>query len=403
MNNRYISYLFRIVVAVYTVIATIYFLGKQAGSGDESLFISDIAYIESNGWQAAVEKGISIPHMVLAYPVSKLVEPVVALRAVNIVLFAGLLFYFCRVRCFGNWNFYFFLLFYYSTIGYFLLGTNETLFISALVIFFSECFFILKSEKPKFPLLFSGLIVAFFTRELFLVYAPFALLGLFLVLRKQRPKLKSLWIPGLFLALCILLNVPSLSANKTLSYDQKLPPSGVNATWAQRQYLAQLLVNDGKLENHQHPNWEQTDAYLEANGADALPDSTLSGMLFDWRLTLKEFFKDLVEIVKLGARQLGLILPIVVLFGLYNLFRQRRFTVDNFIPSLVLGMMLIFALIIISFVEVRWLATAFILAILFFQYLTENDKIPRILVTSQLLLVSALSAYGMYGLISKMW
>ena len=68
----------------------------------------------------------------------------------------------------------------------------------------------------------------------------------------------------------------------------------MNVTWTQRQYLAQILVNNGELENGQHPSWEQTQRYIRLHGEDSLPDGILKGITQDYLLTIKEFFKDLI-------------------------------------------------------------------------------------------------------------
>ena len=89
MNNfsKYIIYCFRVLVVCYTMIAVYYFLNKPAGSGDESLFINDIHFISENGWFLAIKKGISIPYMLIVYPISKMVSGAIVLRLVNLFLF----------------------------------------------------------------------------------------------------------------------------------------------------------------------------------------------------------------------------------------------------------------------------------------------------------------------------
>jgi len=87
--RKYVIIAFRFSVVIYTLIALYYFLGKASGSGDESVFIGDLQFIENEGWIAAIRKGISIPYMLLGYVFNKIVPTVVALRGVNVLLFLG--------------------------------------------------------------------------------------------------------------------------------------------------------------------------------------------------------------------------------------------------------------------------------------------------------------------------
>jgi hypothetical protein len=403
MKNKYLGFIFKVSVAVYLVVALFYFLSKQAGGGDEALFLADLHLIDISGWTAAVQKGISIPYLLLAYPVSQLLEPFIALRWLNVSLFAALLLYFYKVRGVRQLNFYGLLLFFYSTVGYFLAGTNDTLFIICLVIFIVETHSILSATK-KSSLFWWGtsLVIAVFTRELIMVYVPVILLALFFILKQKKFQLRSLWFPILLLGGFLILNIPSLSQNGTLSYDQKLPPESTTVTWPQRQYYAQLLVNEGKIPNYNHPNWEQTQEYLDKNGQESLPKSVVEGMLFDPAMTLKEFFKDLFYIFAYGGRQLGLMLVVVLLFFLKRLVLDRKLTAQLFIPMAVLLMSCIFALIIISYVELRWLSPVFIATIFYFYRLVIKQKIPRFLVRANYVVITAFCWYGIVGIITKL-
>ncbi len=403
MKSKYTVFFFRASIAGYLLLALYYFLSKPAGGGDEALFIADLQLIAKSGWSAAIHKGISIPYMILVYPLTFLVKPVIALRGVNILLFGGLLLYFYRVQGFKNLNFYALLLFFYSTVGYFLAGTNDTLFVVCLVIFMVETHAILASnEKSSLFWWATAVVVAFFTRELIIVYAPVLILALLFILKKRKGNVRSLIIPALLLVLFVALNIPALSQNKMLSYDKKLPPKTTTATWVQRQYLAQLLVNEGKLANYNHPNWNQTQEYLDKNGASSLPSTIVEALLFDPKMTIKEFFKDFLIILIYGTRQLGLILGIVFILLLNQFIMKRKLTVALFLPTAVLLMTTIFALIIISFIELRWLAPVFISAIVYFYLLTMKGKIPKLLILANYVFMTLLSWYGMYGMITKL-
>ncbi|MEM7086958.1 MAG: hypothetical protein AAF489_12290 [Bacteroidota bacterium] len=403
MKSKYLIFIFRISTIVYLLLALYYFLSKQAGGGDEALFLSDLQLIASSGWSAAIQKGISIPYMILAYPISQWVEPYIALRLVNVLLFGGLILYFYKVRGFTSFNFYALLFFFYSTVGYFLAGTNDALFIICLVIFIAETQSVLSATGKSSLAWWGGaLVISFFTRELIVVYAPVILLAVYFILKNKKGALRSLLIPSAMIVIFTVLNIPSLSANHALSYDKKLPPKTTTATWVQRQYHAQLLVNEGKLANFNHPNWKQTQQYLETNGDQSLPRTMSEALMFNPSMTIKEFFKDLVYIVLYGGRQLGLILPLVLVIFLSRFLKDRKLSHDIFIPTAVLVMACVFALIIISYVELRWLGPVFVAAIVYFYNLIEKRKVHRLLIDSNYVVITLLSWYGMYGMITKL-
>ena len=140
----------------------------------------------------------------------------------------------------------------------------------------------------------------------------------------------------------------------------------------QRQYLAQLMVNEGSLPNNNHPSWEKTDAYLTENGENSLPKRTIDGIFFDINLTVKEFFKEIYSCMFYGFRQLGLILFIPLFFLIKDVLKTKRLNVSLMIPICLLVMISVFSLIIISFMELRWLAPVFILTIVYFSDLQKE-------------------------------
>ena len=403
MGAKIIRVLFRTSVVLYALLSGYYFLTKPAGGGDESLFISDLQLIQTDGWVTAISKGISITYMALSYPLTFLLESHIALRAVNVLVFAALLFYFYKRFKIKELNFYLLLLFFYSTVGYFMAGTNDTMFVVPLVLFICETYYLLTTTKARsLAALGCALILSVFTRELIILFLPVVVLAVILLIRKKKGSLKSLGIPVLLLLIGLLVNLPSLQTNGRLSYDQKLPPDGVLATWPQRQYLAQLLVNEGKLKNYNHPDWQQTDAYLIDNGETSLPKSVGEGIFFNPALTVKEFFKDAVYSVAYGSRQLGLMLPTLLILGVLSLFKFRKIDVKDFIPLTVLGVICTFSFLIISYVELRWLAPVFIAGIFYFYTLEQRKTLPSLLVNANYIFIGLLSWYGAYGIITKL-
>ncbi len=393
-KKRIVETVFFITVGLYFLVSIYFGLNRTAGSGDELLFIRDLSLIKESGWIVAIEKGISIPYMLLAYPFSLVMKSHIALRLVNVLILTSLFYYFSR-RIKTKRTFYGFLLFYISTAIFFFIGTNDTLFFVTFTVFVSETFFLVENKKWNSSLAYTTLIVSFFTRTLFLIYIPVVLICFYCIYKYAERKSFN-WKPLLLFLVLLGLNTPSILANNKLSYDLKSPPELVKSNWAQRQYLAQLMVNKGELKNHGHPTWEQTDAYLLKNGSDSLPNSILSGLLFSPKLTLIEFFKDVFDCLLYGTRQLGSMLAIVILFGIAFFIKNKKKIELIFIPISLLIMICIFSLIIISYVELRWLAPVFIASILYYWNLQHNNKISNTVVLINYLVLTTISCYGIY-------
>jgi hypothetical protein len=393
------SCLFTLLSAIYFIVSFVFFINQPAG-GDEIGFIADLEFVLREGLIAGIERRISIPYTLLAYPIAIFSNALFALRAVNVVLLILLLLYFYRIAGIRNRPFYAGVMFYVATGHLFCVGVNDPLFIVALVIFFTETYFFLENGKMNNPALaLTGLVIAVFTRELILVYIPVIVLSFLLLYRKGfRPSLRSLVVPGSFLALFLMLNIPSFTANHKLSYDNKVPAEGV--TWAQRQYLAQLWVNEGKIPNFSHPSWEETRAYLDEHGKDSLPEGVLNGLTHDPKLTIIEFFKDLYYSLFFGFRQLGLMLIFPLYYFASEIIR-RRWTYSLYIPAVMALITGIFSLIIISFVELRWYEAAYFPGIVFFYCHSEKIRNGQTLRLANDVILIFLSLYGIYRIVAR--
>lgn len=98
--------LFLILVLIYVIVATYFFISRPAGSGDEILFISDLQFIKENGWLKAIQKNVSLPYMILALPFAYFLENFIALRLVNVVLLFFLFGYFYKREIIDNFFFF---------------------------------------------------------------------------------------------------------------------------------------------------------------------------------------------------------------------------------------------------------------------------------------------------------
>lgn len=396
--------LFLILVLFYVLVATYFFISRPAGGGDEILFISDLQFIKENGWLKSIQKNVSIPYMILALPFSFFLEDFIALRLVNVILLFFLFGYFYKREIKDNFFFFPYLLFYISASGFYYFGTNDVLFFIALVIFFNEVHRCYNENEWSPNLALSALIIAVFTRELYLVYLPVIVLGLYLLLKKKyRISQKSI-IPIFLFLFLLTMNIPSLLRSGTLSYDTKSPPIAIEASWSQRQYLAQLKVNKGQLENMQHPSWNETQDYLNIHGADSLPDGIIKGMTKDFKLTISEFFKDIWYIVIFHTRFMGLMLIISMSYWGWEMIRAKKLLIEkHLIPIITLIMIMIFSLIIISFVELRWLSPVFIMCVVYYNFLEKRKKIPNLIIKSNLIFLCFVMVYGLYGLIERLY
>ena len=398
MNTKHIKILlllFKLLILVSFIIGTYFLIMRPAGGGDESLFVNDLNLIKLKGWIEAIKVKISIPYMILAYPFSFFMPSFLALRLVNVILFSLLFLYFIKWGEIKNKIFYFYFLFYSST-GWFTAGTNDVVFMVCSIIFFNETYKILDNKQNIKPiLLWCSLIIVFFTRELFYIYLPIFLFSIFLIHKKGYKIFRNLSIPISLFAFFLILNIPSLIKNHSLSYDHKMPPTDVKSTWAQRQYLAQLLVNEGKLDIYQHPSWQETDEYLSKNGINSLPKSTLGGILFDYKLTIKEFFIDFLDVFKGSIRQMGLIMPIILMFLVNQIFKNK-ISYNLYLPFINLIMIGIFSFIIISYVESRWLIAPFIMALIYFSDIEINKKININFIYLNHFATIIISIYGIY-------
>jgi hypothetical protein len=374
------------------------------GGGDETLFFSDLIFIKTYGWIAAIEKSISIPYMMLVYPFSFFLKEYVALKITNVFLLLLLLLYFFKIAKIKASQFYFYLFFFLATSKYFFAGTNDALFFTGLVVFMTEVFYFIENKKMNSQVLaFSGLIVSFFTRELFMVYFPVVMLGFYFLYKEGFVFFnKKMMIPLLLFFFFMLVNSPSLKLNNKLSYEDKTPPTEIKVSWSQRQYLAQLLVNKGELKNFSHPSWEQTQEYLNRNGPKSLPDGIVEGLTFDYLLTIKEFFKDFYYSMFFGLRQLGLILLFPFYFIIRNLKKKNILDSGMYIPYSLILMLCVFSLIIISYIEPRWYMTVFIITILFYNHYQLLKKINYTFILLNYVVIVCFSLYGIYGILHKL-
>lgn len=392
--------LFKYSSIVYLFIAIFYFMSLPTG-GDEFLFLSDLQLIKEVGWFDAIAKNVSIPYMLLAYPLSLVLPDFMALKVVNLLLLVLLFFYLNYDKKANSNSMNYYLFFFISTVGYFYFGTNDCLFFLSLIVFLNEVNNVTIDKEVKLNVALSALIIAFFTRELFIVYCPIVCIGIYVLYKKGCRFSKNSIFPLGILIFLLLLNIPSIQKNGRLSFDKKSPPEGYSVSWSQRQYLAQLMVNKGELRDRSHPSWEETQHYLNKNGKESLPDGILNGITFDYKLTIKEFFNDLAYTMTYSFRSLGLMLLVALFYWINGMRRNKKIRINYFVPFVTLLMIMIFSFIIISFVELRWLCPVFVMTIIYYSQLEKEEKVSRYLILANYVFLCLLALYGIFRIVNK--
>lgn len=395
-----IETVFKFTALSYFFISFYYFFFlSQAGGGDEFLFVNDLVLIKKRGWIFAIEKSISIPYMIMVYPFSLFFKEYVALRIANIFLFLLLMLYFFKTVKIRVSSFYFYLFFFIGTSAYFFKGTNDALFFTGLAVFMIEVFYFIENKKMNNQsLAFSGLIVSFFTRELFLVYSPVIILGFYFLYKKGFSFFnKKMVYPLIIFFFFVGVNIPSLKLHNKLSYDYKKPSSEI-ANWSQLTYLSQILMNKGELKNFSNPSWEQTENYLKKNGPDSLPNSILKCLTFDYSLTIKELFKDFYFSMFFGLRQLGLMLLFPFYFIVKNVKKKAVLNPMMYLPYSLILMLSIVSLIIIANIEPRWYMSVFMITIIFYNNNQIQNRINPNYILMNYFVLTFFSIYGIYGI-----
>lgn len=378
------------------------FLFKPMGTGDEALFISDLDLIFNKGWNEAVVKNVSIPYMLLAAPFAFFLKTYIALRIVNVLLLVFLVSYFYLRLKSNRKSFFNYFFFFLCTAPYFFLGTNDALFFVGIIIFMTEVYLLQNKKEANMAIAFSMLLISCFTREMILIYFPVIIFGCLIIYKEGAFVKINFSSPILIFIVFLILNIPSLKDNGKLSFDNKSPTGPNSATWVQRQYLAQLLVNKGEIKNFSHPSWEETNEYLKKNGQNSLPKGIIDGLSFDIRLTVVEFFKDFYYSVFFGFRQLGFILFVVLLFPLRDFFISKKLKLEMYIPYALIFIIAVFSLIIISFIEPRWYAPVFTMTIVFYIGLCEKKIVPHSIIILNYFTLIAMCIFSISKMYSKL-
>tara|TARA_R110000850_G_scaffold114118_6_gene228798 strand:+ start:355 stop:1596 length:1242 start_codon:yes stop_codon:yes gene_type:complete len=387
-------------VLFYALLSIVYWLFILApGSGDEGLMSLYLTKGHVEGFYSLIQKGnFSIPYSLLVYPLSFIFPSYFALRILSLCGVIFLYFYLSQRLNFKSQNFKNHIIFYLSS-GSFLLGTNDNLLFCLLTVFFTEVYLVLAKRQERIPLYaLVCMITALFTREMIIIYSPIIFAGLILAYHRKRILRKEYLTTLSTILVWFVLNIPSIQANGSISFDNKDTDQQMGMTWPQRQYLSQLNSNAGKLSPFTHASWEDTFNYVQENGEASLPKTSMESMLFDPLFTLKEFVKDFAYMIYSGFRQcgLGVLFPILGIWGFLK-FGSREL---GYLGGAQLFTMLVISLMIISYIEIRWLAPVFIMGIIGIENVNRSGKASNFLNFSNQLILFVLGLYGSWKYIN---
>ena len=391
-GSQLCDFLFGAPIVLYFIFSLVFFITKDIG-GDEGIFVNSINDLKESYLKTLMSGQICIPYTLLSLPFSFIFNELFSLRLTNLLL---LIFYFLLNRkCFkASPNFLFYSLFYFATTGFFFLGTNDALFSLSLALFFIDSMDSILFRKPIQFRLFLFLAIAIFTRYIFVLYLPIIIFLIAFLFRQNHMNFSGS-VRNILIALIpfILLNIFSLTEQGKISYVNKEVQEHQGVTWAQRQYLTQLKINQGVLEKGQHVSWEITLDYLTKNGQNSLPVNFMESVFFDLSLTIKEFFKDLVDTMFMSTRQLGLI-PFILMFLIIFPIPFN----EKIVPLGLTVMVCFISFIIISNVELRWLQPIFLLSVWYYSIIEKQKRLSNKIFIINSSLMACLSIYGMIRL-----
>ena len=78
-----------------------------------------------------------------------------------------------------------------------------------------------------------------------------------------------------------------------------------------------------------------------------------------------------------------------------------KIRINYFVPFATLLMIMVFSFIIISFVELRWLSPVFVMTIVYYSQLEQEQKISKYFILVNYVVLCFLTLYGMFKIFNK--
>ena len=290
------------------------------------------------------------------------------------------------------------------------MGINDLILSFLTILFF---IFIGKLEKRKLQsnylyLVLGGVIALMLvTRKMSVIMFPAFIAVFFAFVYQKKNSIKEIFTKGVlivasFLLVLLTFNLPSLKENTKLSFHDKKTGSEL-VNWPQLAYLSAIGEEQGTLSSgKKYFTLDQVALYLKENGQNSLPKTYFESIFFNFKRTIKEFFKDLIYEIKPFTRLLGLLF----IFNLILFFR-KIIKIKTSIKKLLKNPILLFSVVyvltmcfvIIHDVETRWFSNILLLLPIVFmervmKFKKENnlgDKFDFIIINLQLLSLTAMS------------
>lgn len=401
LKNKWFKCTVAAIVASYALFRLYYYSQLPLQSGDSGLFAQNAEQLLNGEITLTQNNGFSVFYHILSLPVAYLFGTFEGNRVFNAVLAVVFIAYvFANCRSFYSRVFWLLPFFTAATLD---VGTNDLLFQFFLFIGLHRLYMAIDSKQKLSGFGLTALATAICIRPLFVMYLPVltVLFGFFFWNRLKFSRNDVFAATGLLL-LFLTLNAVSIFNNGKVLYDNKEPDPKLGVNWIERQYLSQLAVNSGKIPNYTHVSWEDVTAYKAENGENSLPKTLIQAVTFDFKLTLLEAGKDFLYIVKDGTRQTGLTLLLVLLLPIFS-FRKSSYLQTNALSITVFTGVLTFAVVIISFVEMRWLVPLMLLAALHIESVFQKQfhKQAAVLILSNVLFIVLIAIYGNWNIIRQ--
>ncbi len=401
LKSSLFKYIVIAIATSYAAFRLLYYSQLPLASGDSGLFAENAKQLLEGEVTLTNNNGFSFFYHLLSLPLAYFFGTFEGNRIFNVVLavvFVGYAFANCK-SLYSRilWSLPFF------TAATLDVGTNDLLFQFFLFIGLHRLYLAIDSKEKLSGFGLTALVAAICIRPLFVMYIPVlvVLFGFFFWNRLKFTKRDVLSASSLLVFFCVV-NCVSLFNKGKLLYDNKEPDPKLGVNWIERQYLSQLAVNEGKIPNYTHVSWEEVNHYKKENGENSLPKTLIQAVTFDLRLTLLEGVKDFLYILKDGTRQTGLTLLLVLLFPIFSL-RKSDFFHRNILSFTVLVGVLTFAVVIISFVEMRWLVPLMLLASIHFESVVRKNfsKQAALLILTNVLFGSLIAFYGNWNILKQ--
>ncbi|MDD2228149.1 MAG: glycosyltransferase family 39 protein [Candidatus Cloacimonetes bacterium] len=349
------------------------------GSGDEGFFLKELASFQTDGLWRSFADGISHLHVLLVSAVAAVVgSPLLAGRLLNIILLVVALFLGSLII--KNLNLrrsvelvttasYAYMLVFSQVGKTFYRFINDPLMI--VLALFSLYLFqqYYKSNKTWFFILASiasGMM--FWVRSFSLLIWAGILAFLILQAAIRKPRLKGILLLACFvtisIAVALLVQIPSISENGRLAFENK---SG-EGDWGARNWVTRYVRrSNGGIFSYQRVDWDEIERFKQEYGENAIPSSLLGKVRKDPKFMADNFVSNLIIRIPYV-----LLASIGIYFLLFlDLLRRPRwlFEKDTNQPRLLFllvaaSVSLGVSLIIINYIEQRWLMAPVICVLL---------------------------------------